>query len=173
MKNLLYKSYALGVGQLASALVAVYMLFLHKIKYDMVLKTIEVHLGFQFFLSILLSYGLYHFIRITKISSKMRKAAREQREANSRRIEVLIFMLMMTLIFFALFYTAPYRRYYPSSLEYGVYLYNSFFELLLLISIISSQAHVTKKFIQAKQKYAGVGAAVGLVLFYIYYQLIS
>jgi len=145
----------------------------HLYTYDILLKSSKVHLWLQLILTIALSYCLYHFVRVTKISSKMRKVAREQREANSKRIEMLIFVLMLTLIFFALFYTAPFRRYYPSSLEYVVYLYNSFFELLLLISIISSHEHVTKKFIQTKQKYAGVGAAAGLVLFYIYFQLIS
>ena len=171
MKNLLVKSYVLAVGQLASILVVVYMVFIHKMRYDILLNTIEVHLGLQLLLSLFLSYGLFHFIRVVKISSKMRKAAQEQREANSKRIELLVFTLMMMLIFSALFYTTPFRKYYPTHLEYVVYYYNSLVELILLISIIGADNHTSQKFIKTKQKYAGVGAASGLVLFYVYYQL--
>lgn len=173
MKNLLLKSYVLAIGQLASILIAAYMIILHKIRYDILLKTIEIHLGLQLLLSIFLSYGLYHFIRVIKISSKMRKAAQEQREANSKRIELLVFTLMMILIFSALFYTTPFRRYYPTNMEYAVYFYNSLVELILLISIIGTDNHTSQKFIKTKQKYAGVGAISGLVLFYVYYQLMT
>lgn len=173
MKNILFKAYALIIGQLMSLLLTVYMVIYHLYTYNILLKATKVHLWLQLILSMILIYALYHFIRVIKISSKMRKAAQEQREANSKRVEVLVFTLMMILLFSSLFYTAPYRRYFPTYLEYAVYFYNSFFQLLLLISVVTTHTHVTDKFIKTKQKYAGVGAAFGLVLFYIYVQLIS
>jgi hypothetical protein len=149
------------------------MVILHKVRYDILLNTIEVHLALQFLLSLFLSYGLYHFVRIVKLSSKMRKVAQEQREANSQRIELLVFILMVILVFFALFYTSPFRRYYPTYLEYTVYFYNSLLELILLISIIGTDNHTSKKFVKTKQLFAGVGALIGLILFYVYYQLMA
>ena len=103
----------------------------------------------------------------------MRKAAREQREAKSKRIELLILTLMGTLIFFSLFYTVPLRVYVPSFIEYTVYLCNSALQFFLLITLINSRDGSSEKLSRSKQRYAITGAGVGLLLFYIYFQLIG
>ncbi len=171
MSNKLILSKTLGVGLVASLTTSLYMFYHHQAKYKLLFKSTEVHLWFQLIIGAIVIYCLYHFVRIAKVSSKMRKAAQEQREAKSRRFELLIFALMLSLLFFSLFYTVPGVKYYPTSLEYGVYLFNSFLELLLLISVISSHAEASKTFIMKKQKYAITGAVSGILLFYVYYQI--
>jgi L-asparagine transporter-like permease len=150
-----------------------YMVYYHLSILNVFLRATETHLWFQFIISVILLYAVYHFIRIIKISTKMRKAAREQREAKSKRIEVLIFTLMLALVFSSLFYTVPYKYYFPSHLEYSVYLFNSIFQLLLLISMITSHAESNEKIIKKKQRYAATGAGTGLLMFYIYIQLMA
>lgn len=147
------------------------MTFDHLYKFDILLKPVKVHLAIQLLLALVLLYATHRFIRIIKLSSQMRKAAREQRESNSKRIETLIFVLTMSIVFASLFYTAPIRRYYPSSVEYVVYFYNTFVQLLLLISVMGTNTHTSKEFIRKKQTYGGVGAVSGALLFYIYIQL--
>jgi hypothetical protein len=171
VKNNLFKAYALIVGQLMSLILTAYMVGYHLYTYNIVLNAAKVHLWLQFLLTIFLSYSLYHFVRVTKISSKMRKAAREQKESNSKRIELLIYALTLSIVFASIFYTAPFRKYYPSSIEYGVYFYNTILQLLLLISLMGTDNHLSKDFIKKKQTHAGAGAASAVLLFYIYFQL--
>lgn len=147
------------------------MMFYHLAQFDILLKPVKVHLLIQTLLIISLTYTTSHFIKIIKLSSKMRKAAREQRESNSKRIEMLIFALTLSIVFASIFYTAPFRKYYPTSIEYGVYFYNTIVQLLLLITLMGTDTHMSKEFIKKKQTYAGVGAASGVLLFYIYIQL--
>jgi hypothetical protein len=173
LKNKLYLAYTLGAGQVLSLITTIYLVFHQKLTYKLLFRSTEVHFWFQFLIAVILLYTVYHFIRIINISLKMRKVAREQREAKSKRIELLILTLMFAFIFYALFYTVPFRYYFPSDWEYFVYFFNSLLMLLMLISLISSHAEASKDFIKAKQKYAGIGAVAGFLSFYIYIQLIS
>ncbi len=103
----------------------------------------------------------------------MRQAAREQREAKSKRVEIMVFGLMLSLVFYSLFYTVPFRYYYPTNFEYIVYYVNSFIQLLLLISLISAHAKTNDNIMKKKQRYAAFGAGFGLLLFYVYLQLLT
>ncbi len=173
MKSKLILAYALLLGQIVLLATSAYMFYYHLSINNILFKATKVHLSIQIILCIGLIYSLHHFIRVIKISSKMRKAAREQREAKSKRIEVLVYALMTALIFTSLFYTVPFRRYVPLTIEYGIYIFNSVLQLLMLISLISAHAESSEEFSKSKQKYAATGAASGLLLFYVYFQLIS
>jgi hypothetical protein len=172
LKNKIALSCILVAGLISSLGTSIFMFYDHSTRYNLLFRSTKVHLWYQIMIGLFLLYCIYHFVRIAKLSSKMRKAAQEQREAKSRRFELLIFALMLSLLFHSLFYTVPGMKYYPTSWEYGIYLFNSFLQLLLLISVISSHAEASEAFIKKKQKYAITGAVSGILLFYVYYQLI-
>ncbi len=166
-------AYSLIVGQLVSILMAGYMVYVNHSLYSVLLSSTRVHLWVQVLINLLLIYFTFHLIRILNISSKMRQAAREQREAKSKRVEMMVFGLMLSLVFYSLFYTVPFRYYYPTYLEYTVYYVNSFIQLLLLINLISTHSKTNDNIMKRKQRYAAFGAGFGLVLFYIYLQLLT
>jgi len=173
MKEKSVKAYAVILGQAMSVILTIYMVIYHLAQFDILLKPVKTHLWVQILLSLGITYTTFHFIKIIKLSSMMRKAAREQRESNSKRIEMLIYALTLSIVFASLFYTAPFQRYYPTSFEYGIYFYNTIVQLLLLISVMGTDSHMTKEFIKKKQTYAGVGVASGVLLFYVYVQMMT
>lgn len=148
------------------------MIFHYYEKHGMLLRGIKVHLYLQFIIGAILLYGIYHFIRIKKIASKMRKAASQQRVVKSKRIEILIFGLLLALLFFSLFYTVPGRRYNTQTWEDAVYLINLVLAFFMLTSLFSTVNEAEKKSVKSKQQYAIAGGIAGLLLYYVYYQLI-
>jgi hypothetical protein len=171
MRNKIVLAYVLTLGLLASLATSLYMFYDHYSAYNLLFRSTKVHLWCQVIIGVFLLYCVYHFVRISKLSSKMRKAAQEQREAKSRRFELLIFALMLSLLFHSLFYTVPGVKYATTTWEFGVHLFNSLLELLLLISVISAHAEASASFAKKKQKYAITGAVLGILLFYVYYQV--
>ncbi len=171
MKHKMPISYLLIVGQVCLIVDVLYIFANRLINKQFLFRVTETHLWNQVILAAILLYSLYHFIRIKKASITMRKAAGQQREIKSKRIEMLIFSLMVSLIFYCLFYTVPMRKYIPILAESLLYYGNTLLQLLLLIRLISSDDEVNKTFIQSKQKYAGAGAFTGLLIFYIYFVL--
>ena len=103
----------------------------------------------------------------------MRKAAGLKKEVKSKRIQLLILFLMSSLVFYSLFYTVPMNKYVPSAYQTIAYYINSFTQFLLLISLVGSHEIASQEFVKSKQKYAGVGAAMGLLTFYVYFQFIN
>lgn len=53
------------------------------------------------------------------------------------------------------------------------YYINSFLQLILLVSLIGSHEEAAIDFVKSKQKYAGTGAACGLLIFYTYFELLN
>lgn len=173
MKNRFLLSYALGVIQLLILSIGIYLLMERSIEGKYILRAMKYHLWFEIGISILISYSLFHFIRTVKASAKMRKAAGLQKEVKSKRIQLLILFVMTGMVYYSLFYTVPMNKYIPGRLQSILYYTNSFLQFLLLISLIGSHESASEEFIKSKQKYAGVGAACGLALFYTYFQLIN
>lgn len=173
MKYRLLLSYVLSVIQLLLIVIALYFVSMMAFEGKFILRAMKYHYWIEVALSLFLLYSLFHFARTSKASSKMRKAAGVQKEVKSKRIQVLIFFLMLSLIFYSLFYTVPMIKYIPFTLQGIVYYLNSMLEFLLLIALVGSHEDASVDFVKSKQKYAGVGAAFGLTLFYIYFQLIN
>ncbi|MEL7001453.1 MAG: hypothetical protein AAFN93_01830 [Bacteroidota bacterium] len=170
MKNKLRLAYVVGFGQVFALLLTGYMIFHYYTSHGTLLKSVRSHLTIQVIIGLFLLYSIYHYLKIKKISSKMRKAAQTAREAKSKRVEILIFSLLLALLFFSLFYTVPGRRYTPSTWELSIYLVNSLLEFFMLTSLFSSSTEGNPTWTKSKQRYGILGALSGLLLFYVYYQ---
>lgn len=148
------------------------MIFDYQSNHGMMLRSVKVHLYLQLVIAAVVLYGIYHFIRIKKVALAMRKAPGEQREIKSKRIEILIFGLLLALLFISLFYTVPGRRYNTNLLEDIVYLTNLGLEFLMLASLFSSHNEANRAYIKSKQRYAIAGGIAGLLIYYTYYQFV-
>lgn len=103
----------------------------------------------------------------------MRKEAGKKREIKSKRIELLMLFLMISLIFHSLYFTVPMSKYHPSFYEQIIYYIMAFLQFIMLVTLVSSHEGVSEDFAKSKQKYAGVGALSGLILFYAYFALLN
>lgn len=161
-------AYLTAAGQIIGLIVLALTYFGKLFNEEIIFKSTKTHSLFQIGFAALLIYSLYHFIRIKKESSKMRVAARQQKEAKSKRIQFLIFSLITSVMFWSLFYTVPVSKYTASLWEHAVYIVNGVLQLLLLITVINSTDESSKEFHRSKQRYALVGIVWGVVLFYLY-----
>lgn len=170
-ENLLY--YFLGLTQIAVLITSLIVLINRHINYPIIYKSAKFHLNIEIILSLLVLYGVNHFLKTKKVSSKMRKAAGKKREIKSKRIQLLMYFVMFSLLFHSLYYTVPMNKYHGSTAENIIFYISSGLQFLVLIKLVSSHEGESEDFAKSKQKYAGVGALSGLILFYIYFILLN
>ncbi|QSE98479.1 hypothetical protein [Fulvivirga lutea] len=173
MKNKPWLSYLLFVSQAAVLSTSLIVLISNYFSYSIIYRTIRYHVGIEVVLSLLLLYSIRHYINTIRASSSMRKEAGKKREIKSKRIELLIFFLMISLLFHSLFITVPMNKYLPSTIEWGLLLSNCLLQFIMLIKLISSHEGVSEDFVKSKQRYAGTGALLGLALFYTYFIILN
>ena len=162
-------AFCLSAGQIILIALAVAVPLMQWYWQDLVFKATETHMWLQFVLAILLAYSASRYSRTTNKSQKMRRAAGTTKEIKSKRIELLIFSIMVSVVFYVMFYIVPMRKYSPESWEWVIYLLNTLLAFLLLIRLVSSHDTAGLEFIKSKQKYAGAGALAGLGCFLFYY----
>lgn len=170
-ENLLY--YFLGLSQLAVLMSSLLTFINRYVNYPIIYKSAKYHLNIDIILSLLVLYGVTHFLKTKKVSSKMRKAAGKKREIKSKRIQLLMYFVMFSLIFHSLYYTVPMNKYHGSIAENIIFYISSGLQFLVLIKLVSSHEGENEDFAKSKQKYAGVGAISGLILFYTYFVLLN
>ncbi|MEQ8926828.1 MAG: hypothetical protein RLO81_13495 [Fulvivirga sp.] len=173
MKNKPWLSYLLLISQAGVLLGALTVFINSHISYTIIYRTVKYHVAIEVVLSVFLIYSVRHYILTVRASSVMRKEAGKKREIKSKRIELLIFFLMISLIFHSLFMTVPMNKYLLSTIEWVLMLINCLLQFIMLIKLISTHEGVSEDFVKSKQKYAGVGAFFGLALFYTYFILLN
>lgn len=166
-------SYFLIVLQAVIFCVACYLFLFYKLEGKYIIRAMKYHLWIDILNSIFIVYGLFRFINTLNASSRMRKAAGAQKEIKSKMIQLLILFLMVSLVFYSLYYTVPMAKYVASNYQRGIYYFTSGIQLVMLVSLIGSHEKASMDFVKSKQKYAGVGAAIGLLLFYTYFVLLN
>lgn len=162
-------AYSLLLGQIILIILAALIPVMQWFKQDLVFKATETHMWLQFILAVILAYGLSRYTTTADKTKKMRKAAGTRKEIKSKRIELLIFAIMVSIVFYSLFYLVPMRKYMAEPWEWLIYLLNSALSLLILIRLVSSHESMGLDFVKSKQKYAGAGALAGLGCFLFYY----
>lgn len=173
MTNKQLVAYIVLFGQVLAAGLAVYMLFEYAFSPAGLLKRPRIHLTFQLILSLAVAFGIFRFLKIQTATDKMRKQARDQRIVRSKSIEVLILFLLISTIFYSLFYTYPHGRYQASVLENGVYFYCLGTQIFLLASLVTQQSNNAKNSQKTNFRFSAAGAIMGLITYFIYYMMMK
>ena len=173
MNNKQLLAYAVLLGQVLAAALAVYMLIEYTLSPAGLLKRPRLHLTFQLLLGISVVLGIFRFLKIQNATDKMRKQARDQRIVRSKSLELLIFILLISTIFYSLFYTYPHGRYQPSIVENVIYFFCLGTQFLLLASLVTQQSSNKKNSQKTNFRFSAAGAILGLVVYFIYYMMMK
>lgn len=173
MNNKQLIAYAVLFGQILATGLAVYMLFEYALSPAGLLKRPRIHLTFQLVLSTSVVLGILRFLKIKVATEKMRKQARDQRISRSKSMELLILILLISTIFYSLFYTYPHGRYQASIVENGIYFYSLGTQFLLLASLVTQQGSNTRSSQKTNFRFSAAGAILGLVVYFIYYTMMK
>ncbi|MEL7145392.1 MAG: hypothetical protein AAFO69_03420, partial [Bacteroidota bacterium] len=141
-KNILAKM--LLALELLLLILTVYMFVNYAMSDTGLLKRPRIHLTFQLLLIAPAALAISRYIKMSGISSKMRKQARDQRMVRSKAVEQLIFVLLVNIIFHGLFFTYSPGRYQSTTVENSMYIACLLLQFLVIGQMVTLQSDNSK-----------------------------
>lgn len=173
MKTKQILAYILLAVQCIALVIAVYMLFDFIFSSTGLLKRPRTHLMFQLLLNTFVILGTIRFIKIKNQTEKMRKQARDQRLARSKSVELLIFILLVSIIFLSLYFTYPTGRYMANHVEVTVYIITLVAQFILVAQLVTIQSDNSKNSKRTAFRFSAAGAVIGLLFYFTYYMMMK